>query len=90
MAPKPVIPHTANELIVLKMSPLSGGIILDESLFFVALESTDETTPPMDPLVVVVVAAAVMVEPPEMVTLTLRVSPAAPVGTGCPSYEGIY
>jgi hypothetical protein len=89
MPPKPAIPHPANKVMVLKMSLLSGGIFLDESLFFVALESTDETMPPMDPLVVVVlVAAAVIVEPKEIVTLSI--SPAGPVGTGCPSCEDRY
>lgn len=59
-------------------------MFLDESLFDVALEITDDTTPPRDPpdveaLVEIAVALAV----PERVTLS--VTPAAPVGTGCPS-----
>jgi len=90
MPAKPAIPHPANKVILLKISLPLGGIFLDESLFIVALLSTDEIMPPPDPLIVEVLAeVAVVVKVPEIVELaeivTLSVSPAAPVGTGCPS-----
>jgi len=89
MPAKPAIPHPANKVILLKMSLPPVGIFLDESLFIVALEITDEIIPPAESLVAEVLAEdAVVVEVPEMVELaaavTFSVSPAAPVGTGCP------
>lgn len=70
-------------MITLKISLLKAGIFLEESLFFVALDNTDETAPPKDPLVVVlaITDVTVLLAAAEM----LSVAPAAPVGIGCPS-----
>jgi hypothetical protein len=89
MPPKPAIPQPASKVILLRISLPPSGIFLDELLLLVASESIDETIPPADPLVVVVLAeVAVVLELPERVMLS--VSPAAPVGIGCPICEVKY
>jgi hypothetical protein len=78
---------------MLRISPC-GGITLVESLLPVILATADEIKPPRPPSVVVV--AVPVPEPPAAVEAvvpvpaeTLIVTPAAPVGTGWPSYKQI-
>jgi hypothetical protein len=64
-----------------------GALTLEASLFPVAPANTDETTPPIPPFVMVVPVAVASLPGDEVMdplgpTETLRVTPAAPVGTG--------